>query len=135
MQKNVKDLERTLDLDSVQQVPFKRPQPIGKGTSASAATLSKQVPLAASQDKGKGKMGVEEETPKVQSAPSSEQPQEQQQEQTPPPQTEPPVAPVLQTPAHEERGKKREKEESTPVSGSSQKPESKRQRVDSPEVE
>jgi len=39
--------------------------------------------------------------------------------------------PALQTPAHEERGKKRDREDSTPASGSTQQPESKRQRVDS----
>ena len=55
--------------------------------------------------------------------------------QTPPPQTEPLTAPVLQTPAHEERGIKREREESTPLSGSSHQPEAKRQRADSPGVE
>ena len=60
---------------------------------------------------------------------------EQQLEQTPPPQTEPPPVPVLQTPVHEERGKKRDREESTPTSGSSQIPEAKRQKVDSPIVE
>lgn len=40
--------------------------------------------------------------------------------------------PVLQTPAHEERGRKRDREDSTPASGSKQQPESKRKKVDSP---
>ena len=57
---------------------------------------------------------------------------EQSQEQAPPQQTEAPQMPVLQTPAHEERGRKRDKEDSTPTSGSAQQPESKRQRIDSP---
>jgi len=37
MEQNVKDLEKTLDLDSYQQVTFKLPQQIGEGTSATAA--------------------------------------------------------------------------------------------------
>ena len=40
--------------------------------------------------------------------------------------------PVLQTPAHGERGKKCDREDSTPASGSTQQPESKRKKVDSP---
>lgn len=40
--------------------------------------------------------------------------------------------PVLQTSAHEGRGRKRDREDSTPASGSTHQPESKRQRVDSP---
>ena len=31
MEKNVKDLEKTLDLDSCEQVTFKLPQQIGEG--------------------------------------------------------------------------------------------------------
>lgn len=42
--------------------------------------------------------------------------------------------PTLQTPVNEERGKKRDREETTPASGSTQQPEAKRQRVD-PQVE
>ena len=41
----------------------------------------------------------------------------------------------MQTPAQEERGTKRDREESTPASGSSQQPQAKRKRADSPEVE
>lgn len=40
----------------------------------------------------------------------------------------------METPVNEERGKKRDREETTPASGSTQQPESKRQRVD-PQVE
>ena len=84
-------------------------------------------------------MGAKKETVKEKPAPSSEQQQgqqpEQQQEQTPPPQTEPQIAPSLQTPAQEERGTKRDREESTPASGSSQQPQTKRQRADSLEVD
>jgi len=57
---------------------------------------------------------------------------EQSQEQAAPQQAEAPQMAVLQTPAHEERGKKCDREDSTPASGSTQKPKSKRQKVDSP---
>ena len=57
---------------------------------------------------------------------------EQSQEQAPPQQTEAPQVLALQTPANEERGRKRDREDSTPASGSTQQPEAKRQRVDSP---
>ena len=40
--------------------------------------------------------------------------------------------PPLQTPVNEERGKKRDREEFTPASGSTQQPGGKRQRVDPP---
>jgi len=40
--------------------------------------------------------------------------------------------PILQTPAHEDRGRKHDREDSTPASGSTQQPESKRKNVDSP---
>ena len=101
MQKNVKELEKTLDLDFVQQVPFKRPHSAGEGTSATTTAPTTRVPSTAAPgtDKGKGIMGAEEETVKENPAPSSEQQQgqqpEQQQEQTPPPQTEAPTAPIL----------------------------------------
>ena len=60
---------------------------------------------------------------------------EQPQTQAPIQQTEAPTVPALQTPAHEERGKKRDREESTPASGSTQQTEAKRQKVDSPVIE
>ena len=63
MQKNVKDLEKTLDLDSVQQVIFKQPHPIGEGTSNTTTAPATQAPstTASGTDKGKGIMGAEEE--------------------------------------------------------------------------
>ena len=149
MLKNVRELEKTLDLDSMQQVPFKRTHSAGEGTSASRTAPATQAPStgAPRTDKGKGIMGAEEETVKEKPAPSSEQLQERQQgqqqgqqqeqpqEQTPPPQAKAQIAPIMQTPAQEERGTKRDREESTPTSGSSQQPHTKRQRADSPEVE
>lgn len=93
MQKNVKDLEKTLDLDSVQQVIFKQAHPIGEGTSNNTTAPSTQAPSTTTSgtDKGKGIMGAEEEI--VIEKPASSV--EQQQEKTPPPQTEPPSVPVL----------------------------------------
>ena len=57
---------------------------------------------------------------------------EQSQEQASPQQTEELQVPALQTLANEERGRKRDQEDSTPASGSKQQPEAKRQRVDPP---
>lgn len=57
---------------------------------------------------------------------------EQSQEKAPPQQTETLQVPALQTHANEERGKKRDREETTPASGSTHQPEAKRQRVDPP---
>lgn len=57
---------------------------------------------------------------------------EQSQEQAPPQQTKAPQMPILQTPAHEDRGRKHDREDSTPTSGSTQQLESKRQKFDSP---
>ena len=113
MIKNVKELEKTLDLDSVQQVPFKRPHSAGEGTSTSRTAPATQASSTTTPglDKGKGIMGAEEEAVIEKVAPSTEQQTEQQnelqrkeqteqqQEQTPPPQTEALIAPILQTPA------------------------------------
>jgi len=60
---------------------------------------------------------------------------EKTQEQAPPQQTEALQVSALQTPANEERGRKRDWEDSTPASGSTQQPEAKRQRVDPPAEE
>ena len=148
--KNMKELEKTIDLDYVIQVPFRLPQTSGGGTSV---TRTAPPTTAPGLDKGKGKMDAEDEAKKQQSEQGKQQPEqetEQQEEQTvlpqtglpetplmqtPRPQIEPLATSVLQTPAHEERGTKRQREESTPLSGSSHQPEAKRQRADSPEVE
>ena len=55
MLKNVKELEKTLDLDSVQQVPFKRPYSAGEGTSASRTAPATQAPFTSHQLQTKGK--------------------------------------------------------------------------------
>jgi len=49
-------------------------------------------------------------------------------------QTEIPQIRILQTPLNEERSKKRDREETTPISGSIEPPQAKRQRID-PQVE
>ena len=66
MIKNVKEFEKTLDLDSVQQVPFKRPHSAGEGTSTSrtAPTTQASSTAAPGLDKGKGKMDAEDEAKK-----------------------------------------------------------------------
>lgn len=154
MLKSRRELENTIDLDYVQHVPFRPPYSIGEGTSATKTAPQAPSTSAPVLDKGKGIMGTEEEVTKEKPAPEAEQQKGQQQEQQqgknvppqtqlpaaptlqiPPPQKEPVTAPILQTPAHEERGTKRDREESTPLSGSSHQPEAKRQRADSTEVE
>ena len=54
---------------------------------------------------------------------------EQGQGKIPPVQTKAPEIPALQTPLNEERGRKRDKEEATPVSGPAEQPGEKRQRI------
>ena len=132
MEKTVKDLEKTLDLDSCEQVTFKWPQQIGEGTSVVAAAQHGQAPSSSTigTTKGKEPMDTEQVTTEL---PATSK--EQSQEQAPPQKTEAPQMLVLQTPAHEERGRKRDRQDSTPASGSTQQPEPKRQRVDSPSEE
>ena len=74
MLKNVKELEKTIDLDSVQQVPFKRPHSAGEGTSATRTAPVIQAPSTSAPvtDKGKGIMGAEEEIVKEKPAPANE---------------------------------------------------------------
>jgi len=106
MEKNVKDLEKTLDLDSCEQVTFKLPQQIGEGTSAAAATPLSQAPSSSTTGTTKGKKPVDTEQVTTELPATS---MEQSQEQAPPQQTEPPQMPILQTPAHDERGRKRDR--------------------------
>lgn len=126
MEQNVKDLEKTLDLDSCEQVTFKLPQKIGEGTSAAAATPLSQAPSSSTTGTTKGKepMDTEQMTTELPTTSMG-----QSQEQAPPQQTEAPQIPVLQTPAHEERGRKHDREDSTPASGSTQQPESKSKKL------
>jgi len=54
---------------------------------------------------------------------------EQGKGQVPPTQTKALEIPILQTPLNEERGKKRDRQEDTPISGPEEKPGEKRQRL------
>jgi len=125
MEQNVKDLEKTLDLDSCQQV-FKQTNQTEEGTSDTQHI--QQAP--ATTAKGKEKMDEHQETEIGQSSATKDQ----QSAQDPPLQTEQIQNPVLQTPLNNERGKKRDREEITPPTGSVQQPETKRPRTD-PEAE
>ena len=129
MEKNVKDLEKTLDLDSFQQGTFKLPQQIGESTLAATATQATQAPSTSATSTSKGKEVMDTKHLITQLPATS---MEQSQEQVSPQQIEAHQVPALQTPAHEERGRKRDREDSTPASGSTQQPEVKRQRVDYP---
>ena len=55
MEQNVKDLEKTLDLDSCEQVTFKLPQQIREGTSAAATSQASQTPASSTTTTTKGK--------------------------------------------------------------------------------
>jgi len=132
MEQNVKDLEKTLDLDSFDQVTFMLPQQVGEGTSAtivSQATQDRTSPTIGTT-KGKEVIDTEQQSMVEQAAGSKEQ----GQGQATPLQIEVPHIPVLETPLNEERSKKRDWEETTPTSGSTDPPQAKRQRID-PQVE
>lgn len=103
MEQNVKDLEKTLDLDSFQQVTFKLSQQIGEGTLAATTTQASQAPSTSATGTAKGKEAMDAEQVITELPATS---MEQSQKQAPPQQTEAPEVPVLQTPAHEERGRK-----------------------------
>ena len=55
MEQNVKDLEKTLDLDSFQQVTFKLPIQVGEGTSTATATQTVQQASTTTTATTKGK--------------------------------------------------------------------------------
>ena len=55
---------------------------------------------------------------------------EQEQVQIPPAQSKAPEIPALQTSLNEEKGKKTDREETTPISGPAEQPSEKRQRLD-----
>jgi len=102
LEKAMKELEKTLDLDSFGQVPFVLPQHIGAGTSS--ATTSQQPAQEsappAGTSKGKEVLHSKQET-------MVDQP-DASKGQGPSTQTKVPEILVLQTPLNEERAKKRE---------------------------
>lgn len=59
MEQNVKDLEKTLDIDSCEKVTFKLPQQIGEGTSAVAAAQPSQAPSSSTTGTTKGKESMD----------------------------------------------------------------------------
>ena len=110
---------------------FKQPVQAGEGTSTAPAVQdTQQAPATTTTAKGKEKMDEQQEVETGQPSTSKDQ----QSEQAPPQKTEQTQIPVLQTPLNDERGKKRDREEVTPPTGSSQQPEAKRPRID-PETE
>ena len=75
MEKNMRDLEKTLDLDSSEQVTFKLPQQVGEGrstTAASQASQERSTP-ATGTTKGKEVMDAEKEIVTEQPTTSKEQ--------------------------------------------------------------
>ena len=69
MLKNMKELEKTIDLDYVPQVPFRPPHSVGEGTSVTRTAPQAPSTSAAAVDKGKGIMDAEHETLKEKAAP------------------------------------------------------------------
>lgn len=120
MEKAMKDLENTLDLDSFRQVSFKLPQQTRVGTS-SAGTSQQPVQETSTLVTGSSK-GKEV-------ADTEQQEMTDQQGKIPPVQTKAADIPALQTPINEERGKKRDREEATPISGPAEQPGEKMQRL------
>ena len=124
----MRNLEKTLHLDSFRHVFFQLSQGSKKG--ASSVGTSQQPPPevnipATSTPKGKEVETTEQPTMTDQPKNSKEQ----GQEPTPPPQTKAVETPVLQTPLNEERGRKRDKETTTPASRPMEQPGTKRQRL------
>ena len=130
MEKNVKDLEKTLDLDSFEQVTFKLPHQVREGPSTAAASQATQERSTSTTGIAKGKEVMDAGQETVTKQPTTSK--EQGQGQAPPRQIEALQVPALQTLVNEQRGKKWDREETTPTSGSPQQPEAKRQRVDPP---
>lgn len=120
----MKNLEKTLDLDSFVQVSFKLPQHIRAGTSSATTSqppIQESTPRAGS---AKGKEVLHTEQLEMTNQPATSE--EQGQGRAPPAQTKAPEIPTLQTPLNEEKGRKRDREEATPISGPLEQPEAKR---------
>lgn len=125
LEKAMKGLEKTFDLDSFGQVSFKLPQHIGGDTSFAETSQWPSQKASAASTKGKQVIDSEQETMEDQPDTSKEQ----GQGKVPPAQTKAPEVPILQTPQNEEKSKKRDREEGTPTSGSAEPPGEKRQRL------
>ena len=133
-QKTIKKLEKAVDLDYFGQVCSPAPRHLGE--SASSSTVHQQPAQAAGQvaaiAKGK-EIQQEEQLPNLeQQEEMAEQPtstDQQTQGQAPPMQEAIVEITVLQTPANEERMKKRDRQEETPLTASTDQPGEKRQRL------
>jgi len=130
----MKDLEKTLDLDSFGQVQFETSQKPTSGTSASTADTSQRhsqetsAPLTETSQ-GKGK---DTSTPATEQSTMSKQPetsQKQAQTQAHPTQINMGEPPILHIPLNEERNKKRDREVATPTSGPLDQPGAKRHKL------
>ena len=121
----MKGLQKTLDLDSFGQVSFEMPHHIGGDTSF--AGTSQQPLQKANKASNKGKEVIGREQKRIADQPDTLR--EKSQGQGPSTQTKVPGIPVLQTPLNEERGKKRDRQEDTPIGGSVQQRGEKRQRL------
>lgn len=119
MEQAIKDLEKTLDLDSFGQVSFKLPQQIGVGTSFAGTSQQpvqeNSTPVTRSS-KGKEVASMEQQAIT------------DQQGKIPPVQTKAAKIYALHTPLNEDKGKKREREEAMPISGPTEQSGEKRQR-------
>jgi len=105
------------------------PQHIGSGTSSTTTSqrlAQENTTPAAVKCKGKEVLHTEQQEMTYQPTSSNQQ----GQGKIPPTQTNAPEMPTLHTPLNEEKGKKRDREEATPISGPTEKPKAKRQRVD-----
>ena len=108
MEQAMKNLEKTLDLDSFGKVSLKPPRQTGVGTSSARTSrqpVQETSALGTGSSKGKEVAGTKQ------------QEMTDQQDQIPPVQTKAAKIPALQTPLNEEKGKKRDREEATPISG------------------
>lgn len=126
LEREMKEIEKRIDLDYVAQVTFTQPQPVGASTSTS--TSSRQPAKEAISSVGKGKEIEHSERQSTMEEKSSSNP-EKGQEQSPSTQTKAPEIPVMQTPHNEERGKKRDRTDDTPTGTSTDQQGEKRQRL------
>lgn len=105
---------------------FKLPQQTGVGTSSVGTSQQPaQESTTTTTGTSKGKEVLDAEQHIMTDQPTSSK--EQGQGKIPPAQTKAPKIPTLQIPLNEEKGRKRDREETTPVSGLAEQPVAKRQ--------
>lgn len=123
LEKEMKELEKKLDLDSFGQVPFTLPQHIGEGTSSATTSQQPAQESTPTARTSKGKEVLHSEQEKMADQPDASK------GQGPSTQTKVPKIPVLQTPVNEEIAKKRDRQKETPTGGSEEHQGEKRQRL------